>query len=143
MVQRALPSAQKPSKQAHDPEIFAIPAEDLREDKKIFPVPSQLGLPAMLARIRQRDGRGGWWQNGRAGTPGTRGPEGGGGGGEARTEKIRDVRETGPSTPTQRKWSLCTQQHTHTHTPSCAAALLEIPPQPPAGRAALLHLALG
>eukprot|EP00962_Isochrysis_galbana_P031899 scaffold10429_cov122-Isochrysis_galbana.AAC.5 len=35
----SVPTKRPEAKQAHAPEIFAISAEDLREDKKIFPVP--------------------------------------------------------------------------------------------------------
>eukprot|EP00962_Isochrysis_galbana_P033265 scaffold11105_cov126-Isochrysis_galbana.AAC.2 len=46
----SVPTKRPEAKQAHAPEIFAIPAEDLREDKKSSQyqyVPSQLGLPAI------------------------------------------------------------------------------------------------
>eukprot|EP00962_Isochrysis_galbana_P054482 scaffold26049_cov126-Isochrysis_galbana.AAC.1 len=45
----SVPTKRPEAKQAHAPEIFAIPAEDRRSSRrqKIFPVPSQLGLPAI------------------------------------------------------------------------------------------------
>eukprot|EP00962_Isochrysis_galbana_P040346 scaffold14600_cov110-Isochrysis_galbana.AAC.2 len=45
----SVPTKRPEAKQAHAPEIFAIPAEDLREDKKSSQyLPSwQLGLPAI------------------------------------------------------------------------------------------------